>query len=33
VPAPSPVRRKTTRPEVDHASLPLMQEGELPDVE
>ena len=31
-PPPSPVRRKTTEPDVDHSSLPLMDEDELPDV-
>jgi eukaryotic-like serine/threonine-protein kinase len=31
--APAPPRRKSHKPVVDHASIPMMQEGELPDVE
>ena len=33
VAATAPPRRKTAKPQVDHTSIPLMEEGELPDVE
>lgn len=31
--APAPPRRKSHKPVVDHASIPMMEEGELPDVQ
>jgi serine/threonine-protein kinase len=30
---PAPPRRKSHKPVVDHASIPMMEEGDLPDVE